>query len=119
MIAAASARPSRAYLTVVTVTAIVPVLMAVMDSGITNVGFDVLAGSLGVSVDEITAINTSYMLAMLVAMSLSGWLAANLGRKQSFLVSIAVFTAASMFCAASSSFTEIVLERVFQGFGAV
>jgi MFS transporter, DHA2 family, multidrug resistance protein len=118
MTPAVSARPSRAYLMVVTLTTIVPVLMAVMDSGITNVGFDVLAGSLGVSVDEITAINTSYMLAMLVAMPLAGWFAANLGRKQSFLVSIAVFTAASVLCAMSSSLTELVLARLLQGFGA-
>src|ERR1700719_1792281 len=49
----------------------------------------------------------------------TGFLSDRFGRKRLFLVSVAGFTIASMFCGAAQSLVEIVLFRVMQGmFGA-
>lgn len=116
---AAAGRPAAVLLlAVVTAVTILPLLMGAMDSSIANVGFGVIGGALGVSVDEVTAIATAYTLAMLVVMPLSGWLGANVGRKRSFVLSIALFTVASLGCAFSSSLEQLIAWRLLQGLGA-
>lgn len=97
---------------------IVPVAMGLMDITITNVAFGTVAAAIGASPDEIVAISTSYSLAMLVAMPICGWLAANVTRKRAYLGAIALFTLASLGCALAPSLEALVAARFVQGFGA-
>src|SRR5262249_36060103 len=46
---------------------------------------------------------------------ISGWLSAHLGRRNYFLLSIAVFTIASALCGLATSLEQIILFRVLQG----
>src|SRR5262249_59432997 len=46
---------------------------------------------------------------------ISGWLSARLGRRNYFLLSIAVFTVASALCGMATSLGQIILFRVIQG----
>lgn len=59
----------------------------------------------------------AYMVTLAVLIPLSGWLAARWGARHVFLSAIALFTAASLACAASTTFAELVIFRVLQGVG--
>jgi DHA2 family multidrug resistance protein len=55
---------------------------------------------------------------MMTALPLSGWLAANLGRKRAFMAALGLFTLASFVCASSTSLVALSVARFFQGLGA-
>ncbi len=91
--------------------------MEVLDTTIVNVALRHIAGSLAVSYDESTWILTSYLISNAIVLPISGWLATVLGRKRFYMGCVAVFTAASVACAASTSLTWMVLARLMQGLG--
>src|SRR5215208_2076242 len=76
-----------------------------------------MQASLSASQDTINWVLTSYIVASAIALPISGWLADKVGRKRLLLISVALFTAASVLCATVTSLTEIVLFRALQGFG--
>jgi MFS transporter, DHA2 family, multidrug resistance protein len=91
--------------------------MEVLDTTIVNVALRNIAGSLSVSYDESTWILTSYLISNAVILPISGWLATIFGRKRFYMGCVAVFTAASVACAASTSLTWMVMTRLAQGAG--
>ena len=58
---------------------------------------------------------TSYLAANATILPISGWLSAHLGRRNYFLLSIAVFTIASGLCGMATSLEQLILFRVIQG----
>ena len=58
---------------------------------------------------------TSYLAANATILPISGWLSARLGRRNYFLLSIAVFTIASGLCGMATSLEQLILFRVIQG----
>ena len=94
-----------------------PTFMEVLDTSIANVALDHIAGSLSVSTDQATWVLTSYLVANAVIIPLSGWLSDAIGRKRYFLLSIALFTFASLLCGLSPNLTTLVIARVLQGIG--
>jgi DHA2 family multidrug resistance protein len=60
---------------------------------------------------------TSYIVASAIALPISGWLADKVGRKRLLLISVVVFTVASVLCATATSLPEMVLFRALQGVG--
>ncbi len=96
------------------------VLAAVMqfiDTSIVNVAIPHMMGNLGASLDEIAWVSTGYILASVIVIPLTGFLAAFFGRKRYFTASIVLFTVASLFCGAARSLPMLVLWRVIQGIG--
>jgi DHA2 family multidrug resistance protein len=91
--------------------------MEVLDTTIVNVALRHIAGSLAVSYDESTWILTSYLISNAIVLPISGWLATVLGRKRFYMSCVAIFTAASVACAASTSLTWMVIARLVQGAG--
>jgi len=89
--------------------------MEVLDTTITNVSLNHIAGTLGASQDESTWIITSYLVANGIVLPLSGWLSAVLGRKRFFMLCIATFTATSFACGMSTSLTMLIAFRLLQG----
>jgi EmrB/QacA subfamily drug resistance transporter len=73
--------------------------------------FDVATSSAGVLI-------SAYFITLAVLIPASGWLTARFGGRAVLLTAIAVFTAASLGCAASTSFLALVAFRVLQGAGA-
>ena len=90
--------------------------MEVLDTTIVNVALPHIAGSLSVSSDEATWTLTTYLVANAIVLTISGALAARLGRKRYFLICLAGFTASSLACGISTNFLEILLFRGLQGF---
>jgi DHA2 family multidrug resistance protein len=58
---------------------------------------------------------TSYLAANAVILPITGWLSAHLGRRNYFLLSIAVFTLSSALCGMAGSLGQLILFRVIQG----
>jgi DHA2 family multidrug resistance protein len=94
---------------------IVPTFMEVLDTTIANVALRYIAGGLSTAVTDSEWVITSYLAANAVILPISGWLSTYLGRRNYFLLSIAVFTLASALCGMATSLGQIILFRVIQG----
>jgi DHA2 family multidrug resistance protein len=94
---------------------VVPTFMEVLDTTIAVVALRYIAGGLSATVDDGEWVITSYLAANAVVLPISGWLAAHLGRRNYFLLSIAVFTLSSALCGMSTSLSQLIIFRVFQG----
>ncbi|HTV94314.1 MAG TPA: DHA2 family efflux MFS transporter permease subunit [Verrucomicrobiae bacterium] len=101
----------------ITITVMLGLIMAIIDSTIVNVALNTIGGNLGASVDEVSWVATGYILANVVVMPLNGWLTAFLGRKRFYAASLAVFTIASFLCGTATNITQLVIYRVIQGIG--
>ncbi|HEY6325452.1 MAG TPA: DHA2 family efflux MFS transporter permease subunit [Candidatus Cybelea sp.] len=101
----------------ITITVMLGLIMAIIDSTIVNVAISTIGGNLGATVDEVAWVATGYILANVVVMPLNGWLTALLGRKTFYALSIALFTIASFFCGTARSIWVLVFYRVIQGIG--
>ena len=104
---------------IVTVCAMVATLMQALDNTIANVALPYMQGSLSTTLDQITWVLTSYIVAAAIFTAPVGWLAARFGRKNLFITCLAGFTVASMLCGSAESLTQMVAFRFLQGtFGA-
>jgi MFS transporter, DHA2 family, multidrug resistance protein len=101
----------------ITVTVMLGMIMAIIDSTIVNVALNTIGGNLGATVDEVAWVATGYILANVVVMPLNGWLTALLGRKMFYAGSLALFTVASFLCGTAHSIWVLVAYRVIQGIG--
>ena len=89
--------------------------MEVLDTTIAIVALRYIAGGLSATVDDGEWVITSYLAANAIILPISGWLIARLGRRNYFLLSIAVFTLASGLCGMATSLGQLILFRVLQG----
>src|SRR6478735_4806753 len=100
--AALSPGARRALLTICTMTA---TIMQALDTTIANVALPYMQGSLSASLDQISWVLTSYIVAAAVMTAPVGWLADCFGR----------FTVASLLCALAQNIEQIVAFRLMQG----
>jgi MFS transporter, DHA2 family, multidrug resistance protein len=94
---------------------VVPTFMEVLDTTIANVALRYIAGGLSAPVTDSEWVITSYLAANAVVLPISGWLAARLGRRNYFLLSIATFTGASACCGMATGLGVLIAARVLQG----
>jgi len=90
--------------------------MAFLDIQVVSASLSEIQAGLAASSDEITWVQTSYLMAEVVAIPLSGFLARALGTRIMFATAAAGFTIASLMCGLSSSMGEMILWRALQGF---
>jgi DHA2 family multidrug resistance protein len=89
--------------------------MQVLDTSIANVSIPTISGDLGVSSDQGTWVITSFAVANGVSVPLTGWLMQRFGVVRTFVVSVALFTAASLLCGVAWSLPSLIAFRVLQG----
>ena len=89
--------------------------MEVLDTTIANVTLRYISGGLAVSSDEASWVVTTYLVANSVVLSASGWIAEMFGRKNFFLVCIALFTVSSLLCGFAWNLQALLIFRVMQG----
>src|SRR5271157_276674 len=99
----------------VAVAVVIPTFMEVVDTTVANVALRYIAGGLSAAVIDSEWVITSYLAANAFILPISGWLSAHFGRRNYFLLSIAVFTFASGICGMATSLPELILFRVVQG----
>ena len=91
--------------------------MEVLDTTIANVVLPYIAGGMGVSEDEASWVVTTYLVANAVSLTTSSFFAERLGRKQFFLICLALFTASSVLCGLAPNLNALLLFRIAQGLG--
>src|SRR6266478_5440804 len=99
----------------VAVAVVVPTFMEVLDTTIANVALRYIAGGLSAAQTDSEWVISSYLAANAMVLPISGWLSAHLGRRNYFLLSIAIFTLASALCGMATSLGQIILFRIIQG----
>jgi len=91
--------------------------MEVLDTSIANVALPHISGALGASTDEGTWVLTSYLLSNAIVLPLGGWASSVMGRRNFFVLCIAIFTISSFLCGAAPSLPLLLFFRVLQGLG--
>jgi len=91
-------------------------LLSSLDQTIVSTAMPTIVGKLG-GVENQAWITTAYLLATTIVMPIYGKFGDVLGRRNLFLVAIAVFTAASVGCAFATDFWMFVVFRAVQGLG--
>jgi len=95
----------------------VAVFMLLLDITVVNVALPDIEKELHTSFTELQWVVDAYALTLAATMLNAGSLGDLLGRKRVFLVSIALFTAASALCGAATSPLWLIIARGLQGIG--
>ncbi|MGB0084514.1 MAG: DHA2 family efflux MFS transporter permease subunit [Rhodomicrobiaceae bacterium] len=90
--------------------------MAVLDIQIVATSLPTIQEALGIRQDQMSWVQTSYLIAEVVAIPLTGLLTRSLTMRWLAVATLAAFTVASVGCAMSGSFVELLAWRVVQGF---
>jgi DHA2 family multidrug resistance protein len=90
--------------------------MAVLDIQITNSSLPDILGSLGATLDEGSWISTSYLVAEIIVIPLTAWLADVFGTRRYLLANTLLFLAFSVACAFAWNLGSMIAFRVLQGF---
>ena len=90
--------------------------MAILDIQIVATSLPEIQDALSLAKSEMSWIQTSYLIAEVIAIPLTGLLTRTLSMRWLFTVALAVFTAASVGCANSSGFSDLIAWRSVQGF---
>ena len=95
---------------------VVGLFMAIMDVQIVTSSLTQIQGGLSASPDEISWVQTAYLIADVVMVPLSGMLSRLLSTRVLFVSAALGFTAASALCATATSLSQMILYRAMQGF---
>jgi EmrB/QacA subfamily drug resistance transporter len=90
-------------------------LMSGLDSTMVNVSLDRIGQAFDTSLGTTQWITSGYLLALALALPLSGWLIDRVGARRIFLGCFAGFVACSMLCGVAQSVTVLIACRVLQG----
>jgi len=95
---------------------VVGLFMAIMDVQIVTSSLTQIQGGLSASPDEIAWVQTSYLIADVVMVPLSGMLSRLLSTRVLFVAAALGFTASSALCATATTLGQMILFRAMQGF---
>jgi MFS transporter, DHA2 family, multidrug resistance protein len=101
----------------IAVSVMTATFMVVLDSSVANVALPHIAGNLSASTDEATWVLTSYLVSNAIMLPATGWITGRIGRKRLLLLSIVLFTAASLLCGLAINMPMLILARILQGIG--
>ncbi|MFD1703288.1 DHA2 family efflux MFS transporter permease subunit [Methylopila henanensis] len=90
--------------------------MAILDIQIVSSSLSEIQAGLAASPDEISWVQTSYLIAEVIMIPLSGYLGRALSTRVLFTISAAGFTLASALCATATTLPEMIVYRALQGF---
>ena len=90
--------------------------MSILDIQIVSASLSDIQAGLSASTQEVSWVQTAYLIAEVIAIPLSGFLSRALGTRLLFAISAAGFTGASFMCGLTSSIEQMILWRAIQGF---
>ncbi|WP_185983023.1 DHA2 family efflux MFS transporter permease subunit [Aureimonas mangrovi] len=90
--------------------------MAILDIQIVSASLAEIQAGLSASADEIAWVQTAYLIAEVIMIPLSGFLARMLSTRIVFTLAAGGFTAASALCATATSIDQMIVYRALQGF---
>jgi DHA2 family multidrug resistance protein len=90
--------------------------MAVLNIQIVNASLADIQGAIGAGIDDGGWISTSYLIAEIVVIPLSGWLAQVFSTRKYLLTNAVLFLALSVACAFAQDLPQMIVLRAVQGF---
>src|SRR6266403_381870 len=90
--------------------------MSILDIQIVSASLSEIQAGLSASSSEVSWVQTSYLIAEVIAIPLSGFLSRALGTRLLFAISASGFTIASFLCGFASTIEQMILWRAIQGF---
>src|SRR6195952_4035099 len=90
--------------------------MAILDIQVVSASLNEIQAGLSASSSEGSWVQTSYLIAEVIAIPLSGFMSRALGTRLLFAFSAAGFTVASFLCGFASNIEQMILWRAVQGF---
>ena len=94
----------------------VGMFMALLDTQVVVTSLPTIQRALGIPKDQMSWIQTAYLISEIISIPLTGLLTRVLGIRWLFIASISFFTLASIGCANSTGFSSLIFWRIFQGF---
>jgi EmrB/QacA subfamily drug resistance transporter len=92
--------------------------MILVDSTIVSVATPAILADFGSEVGTVVWVTSAYLLAYAVPLLITGRLGDRVGPKKIYLIGLAVFTLASVWCGLTATIELLIVARVFQGLGA-
>ena len=93
----------------------VGMFMALLDIQIVASSLQDIGGGLSAAQDQISSVQTSYLIAEIIMIPLSGWLTRVFSTRWLFTVSAAGFTVASLLCGLAWNIESMIVFRALQG----
>src|SRR6266436_5970318 len=90
--------------------------MSILDIQVVSASLSEIQAGLSASSSEVSWVQTSYLIAEVIAIPLSGFLSRAFGTRLLFAISASGFTIASFFCGFASTIEQMILWRAIQGF---
>src|ERR1700758_2040867 len=90
--------------------------MSILDIQIVSASLSEIQAGLSASSTEVSWVQTSYLIAGVIAIPLSGFLSRAFGTRLLFAISAAGFTISSLLCGFATTIEEMILWRALQGF---
>jgi DHA2 family multidrug resistance protein len=90
--------------------------MSILDIQIVSASLADIQAGLSASSSEVSWVQTSYLIAEVIGIPLSGFLSRAFGTRLLFAISASGFTIASFFCGFASTIEQMILWRAIQGF---
>src|SRR5476651_123871 len=90
--------------------------IALLDIQIVSASLRDIGGGLSAGTDETAWVQTSYLIAEIIVIPLSGWLSRVMSTRWLFCVSAAGFTLTSLFCGWAWDIQSMIVFRALQGF---
>lgn len=97
-------------------TMVVGMFIALLDIQIVSASLRDIGGGLSAGADETAWVQTSYLIAEIIVIPLSGWLSRVMSTRWIFAASAAGFTVASLLCGAAWNIQSMIAFRALQGF---
>jgi DHA2 family multidrug resistance protein len=94
----------------------VGLFIALLDIQIVSSSLADIGGGLSASHDEVAWVQTSYLIAEIIVIPLSGWLSQILSTRWLFCISALGFTGASLLCGWAWDIRSMIIFRALQGF---
>lgn len=102
----------------ISIIMVIGALAPLLDSTMINVAIKTIAGDMKSTVAIIQWVITGYVLAMAIAIPISGWAINRFGGKRVYIFSLLVFLAGSVLSSLSWNIDSLIAFRLLQGFGA-
>src|SRR5713226_9702108 len=93
------------------------VFMSILDSTVVNIALPKLIAVFSTDVHGAQWVLTSYLLALAVVIPMTGYLQETFGGKRVYIITITLFTLASMLCGIAWNLNSMIAFRILQGLG--
>ncbi|NNG35196.1 MDR family MFS transporter [Nakamurella aerolata] len=96
---------------------VMALFMEILDMTVLNTALPILGEHFGAQTSTLQWLVTGYLISLAVFIPASGWVADRFGDKNTFVLALSIYTAASLWAGLANSVSELLVARIVQGVG--